>query len=93
MSRNSVGVSSVEMGTVSTNGILALSCLLLDGRIIDEGRTPILEEVFVPLEPATAIGEDALASSTTLALNAGVSAGVAMRGAFTLSIMTTRWHC
>eukprot|EP00978_Attheya_sp_CCMP212_P037574 scaffold178690_cov53-Attheya_sp.AAC.5 len=61
MSRNSVGVSSVEMGIVSTNGILALSRLLLDGRVDDEGRTLMLEEVFVPLEPATAIGDDALA--------------------------------
>eukprot|EP00978_Attheya_sp_CCMP212_P016004 scaffold41633_cov24-Attheya_sp.AAC.1 len=62
MSRNSVSVSSVPVGTVSTNGIVVLSSrLLLDGRIDEEGRTHMLEEVFVPLEPAKAIGEDALA--------------------------------
>eukprot|EP00978_Attheya_sp_CCMP212_P039504 scaffold206125_cov66-Attheya_sp.AAC.1 len=72
------------MGTVSTNGILASSCLLLDGRMDEEERTPMLEEVFGMITGKR--------SSTTLALNAGVSPGVATRGAFTLSIMTTRWH-
>jgi hypothetical protein len=62
MSRNSVSVSSVAVGTVSTNGIVVLSSrLLLDGRIDEEGRTQMLEEVFVPLEPEIAIDEDALA--------------------------------
>jgi hypothetical protein len=58
--RNSVIVSSLVRGTLSTISSTALFRLLLDSRDKDEPCLSTLDEMFVRLEPVTAVWKDAL---------------------------------